>query len=231
LVPRPETETLVEWALGLLPARRDGVRLRALDLGTGSGAIACALAAERGDVEVIASDVSQAAAVVARENARRLGLAGRVRVVVADLADALGRARADLIVSNPPYPPSVLVGGLEPEIRCHEPRVALDGGDDGLAALRRIVVSTREALRATPPCRRGRLRPCGRTRSRSRTRPTSPTCAQWGGSSRPSARGSPASPAGSACRSRASRATSRRTSSSRPCVPRSSSSVPSSPAT
>ena len=102
LVPRPETETLVEWALGLLPARRDGVRLRALDLGTGSGAIACALAAERGDVEVIASDVSQAAAVVARENARRLGLAGRVRVVVADLAGALGRARADLIVSNPP---------------------------------------------------------------------------------------------------------------------------------
>ncbi len=151
LVPRPETETLVEWALGLLPARRDGVRLRALDLGTGSGAIACALAAERGDVEVIASDVSQAAAVVARENARRLGLAGRVRVVVADLAGALGRARADLIVSNPPYLPSVLVGGLEPEIRCHEPRLALDGGDDGLAVLRQIVVSTREALRPSAP--------------------------------------------------------------------------------
>ena len=151
LVPRPETETLVEWALGLLPARRDGVRLRALDLGTGSGAIACALAAERGDVEVIASDVSQAAAVVARENARRLGLAGRVRVVVADLADALGRARADLIVSNPPYLPSVLVGGLEPEIRCHEPRLALDGGDDGLAVIRQIVVSTREALRPSAP--------------------------------------------------------------------------------
>ena len=151
LVPRPETETLVEWALGLLPARRDGVRLRALDLGTGSGAVACALAAERGDVEVIASDVSQAAAVVARENARRLGLAGRVRVVVADLAGALGRARADLIVSNPPYLPSVLVGGLEPEIRCHEPRVALDGGDDGLAVIRQIVVSTREALRPSAP--------------------------------------------------------------------------------
>src|SRR5216117_516787 len=151
LVPRPETETLVEWALGLLPAQQDGVRLRALDLGTGSGAIACALAAERGDVEVIASDVSQAAAVVARENARRLGLAGRVRVVVADLAGALGRARADLIVSNPPYLPSVLVGGLEPEIRCHEPRLALDGGDDGLAVIRQIVVSTREALRPSAP--------------------------------------------------------------------------------
>src|SRR5947209_4332580 len=123
LVPRPETETLVEWALGLLPARRDGVRLRALDLGTGSGAIACALAAERGDVEVIASDVSQAAAVVAWENARRLGLAGRVRVVVADPPRALGRVRAGLIVSNPPYLPSVLVGGLEPEIRCHEPQI------------------------------------------------------------------------------------------------------------
>src|SRR2546422_5949831 len=103
LVPRPETETLVEWALGLLPARRDGVRLRALDLGTGSGAIACALAAERGDVEVIASDVSQAAAVVARENARRLGLAGRVRVVVADLAGALGRATKRALELDPYY--------------------------------------------------------------------------------------------------------------------------------
>ena len=147
LVPRPETETLVEWTLELLPAQRGGVRLRALDLGTGSGAIACSLAAERSDVDVIAIDVSLAAAVVARENARQLGLAGRVRVVAGDLADSLGRVRADLIVSNPPYLPSALVGGLEPEVRSHEPRVALDGGSDGLTFIRRIVGASREALR------------------------------------------------------------------------------------
>jgi release factor glutamine methyltransferase len=151
LVPRPETETLVEWALGLLPAPRDGVRLRALDLGTGTGVIACALAAERGDVDVIAIDVSAAAAVVARDNARQLGLARRVRVVVGDLADALRGVQADLIVSNPPYLPSALVRGLEPEVRCHEPRLALDGGADGLALIRRIVASSRSALRPSAP--------------------------------------------------------------------------------
>jgi release factor glutamine methyltransferase len=151
LVPRPETETLVEWALGLLPVQQAGARLRALDLGTGSGAIACALAAERSDVDVLAIDVSPAAAVVAWENARRLGLAGRVRVVAGDLADSLGGFRADLIVSNPPYLPSALVGGLEPEVRMHEPRLALDGGSDGLALIRRIVGASREALRPSAP--------------------------------------------------------------------------------
>jgi len=147
LIPRPETETLVEWALGLLPPPRRGVRLRALDLGTGSGAIACALAAERSDVDVGAIDVSWVAAAVARENARQLGLAGRVSVVVGDLTDALGRGCADLIVSNPPYLPSAIVSGLEPEVRAHEPRLALDGGGDGLAVIRRIAASAREALR------------------------------------------------------------------------------------
>jgi release factor glutamine methyltransferase len=151
LVPRPETETLVEWALGLLPAPQDGVRLRALDLGTGSGAIACALAAERSDVDVIAIDVSRAAAAVARDNARQLGLAGRVRVVAGDLADSLRGVQADLIVSNPPYLPSALVGGLEPEVQRHEPRLALDGGSDGLALIRRIVGASREALRPSAP--------------------------------------------------------------------------------
>jgi release factor glutamine methyltransferase len=151
LVPRPETETLVEWALGLLPAQQDGVRLRALDLGTGSGAIACALAAERRDVDVIAIDVSRAAAAVARDNARQLGFAGRVRVVAGDLTDSLRGVRADLIVSNPPYLPSALVGGLEPEVQRHEPRLALDGGPDGLALIRRIVGASREALHPSAP--------------------------------------------------------------------------------
>ncbi|PYM67908.1 MAG: peptide chain release factor N(5)-glutamine methyltransferase [Candidatus Rokuibacteriota bacterium] len=151
LVPRPETETLVEWALGLLPPAENGVRLRALDLGTGSGAIACALAAERSDVDVVAIDVSWAAAAVARDNARRLDLGGRVSVIVGDLADSLGPAWADLIVSNPPYLPSAIVSGLEPEVRVHEPRMALDGGSDGLTVIRRIVASARRALRPGAP--------------------------------------------------------------------------------
>ncbi|OGK96820.1 MAG: protein-(glutamine-N5) methyltransferase, release factor-specific [Candidatus Rokubacteria bacterium RIFCSPHIGHO2_12_FULL_73_22] len=147
LVPRPETEALVEWALGLLPAPRAGVRPLALDLGTGSGCIACALARERADLEVLAVDNSPAAAVLARENARALGVAARVRVVVGDLLEPVGPRPAALIVSNPPYLPSDLVPTLEPEVRSHEPLGALDGGGDGLALIRRIVAGARGRLR------------------------------------------------------------------------------------
>ena len=148
LVPRPETEALVEWALALLPAR-GGRRLRAVDLGTGSGCIACALAAERPDLDVVAIDVSPAAAAVARENAIALGLAARIRVVAADLLDGVRDLGADLIVSNPPYVPTGLVPELPPEVRTHEPVVALDGGADGLALIRRIAASAHRALRAS----------------------------------------------------------------------------------
>jgi len=148
LVPRPETEALVEWALALLPAR-GGRRLRAVDLGTGSGCIACALAAERPDLEVVAIDVSPAAAAVARENAIALGLAARIMVVAADLLDGVRDLGADLIVSNPPYLPTGLVSGLPPEVRTHEPVVALDGGADGLALVRRIAAIAHRALRAS----------------------------------------------------------------------------------
>lgn len=148
LVPRPETEVLVEWALALLPAR-GGRRLRAVDLGTGSGCIACALAAERPDLDVVAIDVSPAAAAVARENANALGLAARIRVVAADLLDGVRDLGADLIVSNPPYLPTGLVPELPPEVRTHEPIVALDGGADGLALIRRIAASAHGALRAS----------------------------------------------------------------------------------
>jgi release factor glutamine methyltransferase len=146
LVPRPETETLVEWALALLPApgRR---RLLAIDVGTGSGCIACALATERADLDVVAIDVSPAAAAVARENVRSLSLAGRVGVVAADLFAGLRDIRADLIVSNPPYLPTALMPELPPEVRIHEPRLALDGGSDGLAVIRRIAAVARYYLR------------------------------------------------------------------------------------
>jgi release factor glutamine methyltransferase len=146
LVPRPETEMLVEWALALLP-RPGGRRLRAIDLGTGSGCIACALAAERADLDVLAVDVSAEAAVVARDNARALGLASRIRVAAADVLHGIRDLSADLIVSNPPYLPTALVPELPPEVRTHEPTMALDGGDDGLALIRRIVGLARGTLR------------------------------------------------------------------------------------
>jgi release factor glutamine methyltransferase len=146
LVPRPETETLVEWALALLPppGRR---QLLAIDVGTGSGCIACALASERPDLDVIAVDVSPAATAIARDNARALDLAARVRVVAADLFDGIRDLGADLIVSNPPYLPTALVPELPPEVRIHEPTLALDGGGDGLALIRRIVTTARRCLR------------------------------------------------------------------------------------
>ena len=146
LVPRPETEALVEWALALLSARGDR-RLLAIDVGTGSGCIACALATERPDLDVVAVDVSPAAAAVARENARALGLTSRVSVVAADVLVGLRGGRADLIVSNPPYLLSALLPELSPEVSLHEPRLALDGGRDGLAVIRRLVAVARRVLR------------------------------------------------------------------------------------
>jgi release factor glutamine methyltransferase len=136
LVPRPETETLVEWALELVPAPR-----LAIDVGTGSGCIACSIAAERRAARVIATDASMAAAAVARANADGLGLAERVTVVVGDLLAPLGGMRADLIVANLPYVPTSTFATLSPEVREHEPRAAVDGGPDGLVEIRRLVAA------------------------------------------------------------------------------------------
>lgn len=149
LVPRPETEMLAEWALELLPQPRPGRRPLTVDVGAGSGCIACALAAERPDLDVVATEVSPAAATVARDNVTALGLGARVRVVVADLLEGVGTARADLVVSNPPYGSSAFLAGLEPEVSRHEPRAAIDGGPDGLAFIRRIVAAAPARLRAS----------------------------------------------------------------------------------
>jgi release factor-specific protein-(glutamine-N5) methyltransferase len=146
LVPRPETEVLVEWALARLPALGQ-CPLRAIDVGTGSGNIACAIAAERPDVRVVAIDVSSTAAFAARENAVRLGLAGRVAVARGDLLAAVRDASADLVVSNPPYLPSAILPRLPREVREHDPRLAIDGGADGLEVIRRLIAEAPRVLR------------------------------------------------------------------------------------
>lgn len=129
LVPRPETELLVELALRHIPRRGEW---RVLDLGTGSGAIALAIASERPNCEVTATDVSGAALGVARENARRLQLAN-VSFVQGDWTEPVAGRTFDLVVSNPPY---VRHGDPALEALRHEPAVALSTDDDGLAAIR-----------------------------------------------------------------------------------------------
>lgn len=136
LIPRPDTETLVLEALRLLKGRPGP---RVLDLGTGSGCIAVSLAYQCKGATVAAVDVSPDALEVARRNAARHGVADRVAFHRGDLFAPLAAGAAfDLIVSNPPYVTPAELAGLAPEVRDHEPRVALDGGPDGLAFYRRI---------------------------------------------------------------------------------------------
>lgn len=134
LIPRPDTETLVEHALSLIA--KEGPA-RVLDVGTGSGAIAITLAAERPNAEVTATDISESALRVARDNAERLGVAERIRFEHADLMSDDGPY--DLLVSNPPYIRSSDLEGLEPEVRTHEPTTALEGGEDGLDVVRALL--------------------------------------------------------------------------------------------
>ena len=145
LVPRPETETLVEWALELLPAVPSPV---VVDVGTGTGCIACAIAAERPAARVVALELSAVAAGLARTNVAALGLEARVTVVESDLLAVLGGLRADLIVANPPYLPSALIDTLAPEVSRFDPRLALDGGADGLDVIRRLAADAHARLAA-----------------------------------------------------------------------------------
>ena len=140
LIPRPETECLVEAALPLLETGDDRPR-RVLELGTGSGAIVIALAHERAQHRYVAMDRSPAALQLARENARRHGCETRIAWFCGDWDGALKHDLClfDLIVSNPPYIPSGDIDGLQPEIQRYEPRTALDGSADGLACLGRII--------------------------------------------------------------------------------------------
>jgi release factor glutamine methyltransferase len=144
LVPRPETETLVEAALSR-HSDRDAAPTIA-DVCTGTGCVAIALAVERPHSRVTATDVSTDALVVAQRNAERHAVSGRVRFVASDLFARVDD-RFDLIVSNPPYVPARDRSSLAPEVSRHEPGVALFGGDDGLDVIRRLVHDARQHLR------------------------------------------------------------------------------------
>ncbi len=181
LIPRPETEGLVEWALELFDAMSaDWGRAGAMsgpplmverqstrradekgmagamsgpplmaDIGAGSGAIACALAAARPAVQVFAVEASPAALVVAAKNVYALGLVGRVRLMRGDLVTPLAAqaGRLAMIVANLPYLASAVIPTLPREVRDFEPRAALDGGPDGLGLLRRLVTAAPAVLR------------------------------------------------------------------------------------
>ncbi|HEY3175040.1 MAG TPA: peptide chain release factor N(5)-glutamine methyltransferase [Candidatus Polarisedimenticolia bacterium] len=146
LIPRPETEILVETALEKIRGRNAPV---IVDVGTGSGCIALSLAAERRDAVVHAIDVSPAALAVAVENARRLGLAERVTFHEADLLSPLAhlRGRIDVVVSNPPYVHPSDIAGLSPEVRDHEPRQALLAPDPPYGIYERLAAESFALLR------------------------------------------------------------------------------------
>jgi release factor glutamine methyltransferase len=167
LIPRPETEGLVELVLAWARARdggagstaraggaerrcgtaaREAGGLVAVDVGTGSGAIAVALAREGPFAVVCALDRSPEALEVAGRNAAALGVGDRVRLLRGDLLDALAGAAVDVVVSNPPYIATAELAELEPAVRRYEPRLALDGGPDGLAPTRRLAAAARDAL-------------------------------------------------------------------------------------
>jgi release factor glutamine methyltransferase len=139
LIPRPETEHLVESALKLSKPSR------ILDIGAGSGAIAVTLALET-RAHVVATEISEAAALVAADNARRLG--ARVEIVICDLAAAIAPQSIDLIVSNPPYVPFRERESLQREVRDYEPHTALFGGESGFDIYDRIVADAPRVLRA-----------------------------------------------------------------------------------
>ena len=137
LDPRPDTETLVEMVLDDLGDRRQ-LPLKILDLGTGSGAIVCALLTELPSATGWALDRSAAACQVARGNLDTCGFAARGLVVQGDWAEAFGPGTFDVVVSNPPYIETAVIAGLDADVRDHDPLAALDGGPDGLAAYRAL---------------------------------------------------------------------------------------------
>lgn len=162
LDPRPDSETLVAAALDCFPDR--DAPLAVLDLGTGSGCLLLAVLSERPVARGLGVDASQEALAVAEANARRLRLIERVRFRQGDWDTGVG-GRFDLILCNPPYIPTSDIAALDREVSCYEPRLALDGGADGLVAYRRIVpqfkrlLSDRDGARAVIEVGAGQAEP------------------------------------------------------------------------
>lgn len=150
LIPRPETEVLVERAGQLIPGfarASDGFSPRVLDVGAGSGAISISIAHDWGQAEITAVDISPAALEVARSNADRFGFADQIRFLQGDLMAPVAGEEFDLIVSNPPYVPARDRDSLAVEVRDYEPALALFAGDDGLEVYRRLIPVAHSALR------------------------------------------------------------------------------------
>jgi release factor glutamine methyltransferase len=145
LTPRPDTESILDV---VLPAFPEGMHFSLLDLGVGSGAILLAILAERPGARGLGVDSSSEALAVARENAANLDLNDRAAFLHGDWTAGLGEAQFDVVVSNPPYIPTAHIEGLDPEVRDHEPRLALDGGEDGLDHYRLLAP---EILRVLKP--------------------------------------------------------------------------------
>ena len=143
LIPRPETELLVETALALYPAN---TTLKIVDVGAGSGCIAITLAKHLPGARVLASDASTEALLLARQNARYHQVADRVAFLWGDLLQPVGQP-VDLIVSNPPYVSRAELTETAPEVRLYEPRPALDGGIDGLAVIRQLLTQAGKKLK------------------------------------------------------------------------------------
>ena len=152
LIPRPETEFLVERAIQLAQRLETDTPL-IVDVGTGSGCVAVSIARHLPGARIVATDISEAALTIARGNADRHGVEERVEFLHGDLLNPLrdlGLDRAvDLIVSNPPYVPETTLAGLQPEVRDYEPWLALTGGEDGLDLYRRLFDESRGLIRTS----------------------------------------------------------------------------------
>lgn len=147
LIPRPETEILIEKVLEAFAFRSRGLKAKFLDLGTGSGIIAITLLLEMSDFTGVAIDRSMAALRVACDNARRLGVMGRLSFLNADWQSAVrGGQKFDLVVSNPPYVAREVLKSLQPELD-HEPGIALDGGPKGRVEIDRLATGMSALLR------------------------------------------------------------------------------------
>ena len=145
LIPRPETEMVVEAAIDELAAVKDP---RFCEVGVGSGCIAESILHNVTPARAIGLDVSPSAIAVARRNAEKLGVAGRIEFRESDVFGSLGGERFEMIASNPPYVPDEDMDGLQEEVRNFEPRVALTDGNDGLSIIRRIVAGSPQFLNA-----------------------------------------------------------------------------------